>query len=87
MTDAPLTTTTEVYPDSEKATAEECNKAQVESSPQLLDCPGGRLLGAAGGLGGGMLTVCRLLKQGTSASWMPSVPVVENQRKIVFRGA
>ena len=30
VTDAPLTTTTEVYPDSEKATAEECNKAQVK---------------------------------------------------------
>jgi hypothetical protein len=37
VTDAPLTTTTEVYPDSEKATAEECNKAQVESVLSALD--------------------------------------------------
>ena len=37
VTDAPLTTTTEVYPDSEKATAEECNRAQVESVLSALD--------------------------------------------------
>ena len=29
VTNARFTTTTEVYPDSEKATAEECNRAQV----------------------------------------------------------
>lgn len=37
MTNAKFTTTTEVYPDSEKATAEDCNKAQVEAIKAALD--------------------------------------------------
>ena len=37
VTDAPLTTTTEVYPDSPRATDEVCNQAQVESVLSALD--------------------------------------------------
>ncbi|WP_409439505.1 M14 family metallocarboxypeptidase [Psychromonas sp. GE-S-Ul-11] len=37
MTNAPYTTTTEVYPDSEKATSEECNKAQVCAVTAAID--------------------------------------------------
>lgn len=37
MTNAKYTTTTEVYPDSEKATAEECNHAQVKAIETALD--------------------------------------------------
>ena len=56
VTDAPLTTTTEVYPDSPKATDEECNKAQVESVLSALDfLLAERSWGpAAKALGGGM---------------------------------
>tara|TARA_R110001583_G_scaffold1837_2_gene14165 strand:- start:941 stop:1864 length:924 start_codon:yes stop_codon:yes gene_type:complete len=37
MTNAKFNTTTEVYPDSEKANAEDCNKAQVEAIKAALD--------------------------------------------------
>ena len=37
MTNAPYTTTTEVYPDSEKATAQDCNNAQVAAIKAALD--------------------------------------------------
>ena len=37
MSNAKFTTTTEVYPDSEKATAEDCNKAQVTAIKAALD--------------------------------------------------
>ena len=37
MTDAPFVTTTEVYPDSPKATAQQCNAAQVAAVRAALD--------------------------------------------------
>ena len=37
ITNAPYTTTTEVYPDSEKATAQDCNNAQVAAIKAALD--------------------------------------------------
>jgi len=37
MTDAQFTTTTEVYPDSDNATAEDCNNAQVAAIKSALD--------------------------------------------------
>jgi hypothetical protein len=37
MTDAPFRTTTEVYPDSPRATPEKCNAAQVAAVRAALD--------------------------------------------------
>jgi len=37
ITDAPYTTTTEVYPDSPRATPEQCNAAQVVAVAAAID--------------------------------------------------